>query len=128
LEENTVWRLLSTAFTFYFVCICWIFFRSADLTKPMSGEDFTRALYILRAFVGLGVTPVTGVPLQSLDPRLFELFIGLALIHWCNFKGLFSTWWRKWSDPVFATAYGLCVAGIVLFIPIKYVPFIYFQF
>ena len=128
LEENTAWRLLSTAFTFYFVCICWIFFRSADLTKPMSGEDFTRALYILRAFVGLGATPVAGAPLQSLDPRLFELFIGLALIHWCNFKGLFSTWWRKWPDPVFATAYGLCVAGIVLFIPIKYVPFIYFQF
>ena len=91
------------------------------------GDDFARALHILRAFTGLGGTPA-GADFQSLDLRLFGVLAGLVFVHWCNFKGVFSTWWRQCPEPVFATAYGCLAAVITLFIPMKYAPFIYFQF
>jgi alginate O-acetyltransferase complex protein AlgI len=125
-EPGAVGKAAATALTFYFVCVCWIFFRSADLSKPMTGDDFARALHIVRAFAGFG--PQGGGELQCLDPRLFAVLIGLAGVHWCNFKNVFSTWWRTAPEPVFATAYGCMATLVLLFIPTKYAPFIYFQF
>ena len=100
--------------TFYFVCFCWIFFRAVDLPK---------ALVIVRSFVfwqnnGPG----------ALDPRLWWLLGGLALIHWLNYQRVFATWWRRLPRPAFAAAYGAGWAIVLLFTPAQYVPFIYFQF
>ena len=126
-KESAAWRLLTTLLTFYFVCICWIFFRAADLTQPMTGDDFARASHVLRAFLGLGVANPAGA-LQSLDARLLGVFVGLAFVHWLNFRGVFSHWWRKCPEPLFAAAYGSATALVILVIPTKYAPFIYFQF
>ena len=126
-KESTAWRVAATVLTFYFVSACLIFFRAADLSKPMSGEDFARAIHITRAFSGLGFLSETG-GLKELDLRLFAVIAGLAFVHWLNFKRVFSTWWRSCPEPLFATAYGCMTAVILLFIPAKYAPFIYFQF
>ena len=128
--QSSLWslssRIAATTLTFYFVCVCWIFFRSADLSQPMSGNDFGRAMQIFRAFTGIGHS---GAPGQlSLDPRLWALFAGLAIVHWLNFKGVFSTWWRNCPDTVFAAGYGCAASVVLLFMPVKYAPFIYFQF
>ena len=100
--------------TFYFVCFCWIFFRAVDLTK---------ALVIVRSFVLLQNNGA-----GTLDPRLWWLLGGLALIHWLNYKRVFATWWRRLPAPAFAAAYGAGWAVVLLFTPAQYVPFIYFQF
>lgn len=106
--------LLATILTFYFVCLCWIFFRAGDLHKSMK---------ICAAFVKW-----KSWGHSALDPRLLMLFGALAFVHWLNFRRVFSTWWRRAPDVLFAAGYGAAVALILLFIPQKYTPFIYFQF
>ncbi|MGI8891576.1 MAG: MBOAT family O-acyltransferase [Chthoniobacterales bacterium] len=107
-------RLLAVCLTFYFVCLCWIFFRAVDLPK---------AMVIFRSFVFLQSNGPA-----SLNPQLWWLLAGLALIHWLNYKRVLATWWRRLPEPVFAAAYGAGWAIILLFSPAQYVPFIYFQF
>jgi alginate O-acetyltransferase complex protein AlgI len=127
LRESKLGQLVATVATFYFVCVCWIFFRAADLTKPMTGDDFQRALHVLGSFTGLA-SHHKKAHLQSLDPTLLLFFAGLAIIHWLSFKRVFSNWWRRMPDYAFASACGCAAAVILLFIPTKYAPFIYFQF
>lgn len=109
-----LYRFCATALTFYFVCVCWIFFRSLELHK---------ALVVMHHFVLLQ----RGGP-KTLDLRLWWLLGGLALMHWLNYKRVFANWWRRLPQPIFAAAYGAGWAVVVLFIPAQYVPFIYFQF
>jgi hypothetical protein len=52
----------------------------------------------------------------------------LGVVHWLNSHGTFANWWRRGPDPLFAAGYGCVVAAVLLFIPAKYTPFIYFQF
>jgi hypothetical protein len=115
--------VVAVAFTFYWTCITWIFFRCADLTKPMTGEDFVRAKQVLNGFV---LFHSNGT--QRLDKWLVWLFITLAFVHWLNYRRVFSTWWRRVPDYVFAAGYGATAAFVLLWIPEKYAPFIYFQF
>ena len=100
--------------TFYWALFTWIFFRA---------PDFTSAAGVLEAFV-FWSSPGT----MSLDVRLLLLIAGCALIHWLNFRGVFSTWWRRIPAPAFAAAYGAASAVVLLFVPTTYKPFIYFQF
>jgi len=111
---GSAYHLVAVALTFYFVCVCWIFFRSVDLHK---------AWLIVQRFV---LFQEGGT--KALDPRLWWLFGGLALLHWLNFRRVFATWWRPLPAPVFAGAYGGGWAVVLLFTPAQYVPFIYFQF
>jgi alginate O-acetyltransferase complex protein AlgI len=108
------YHVLAVLLTFYFVCLCWIFFRSAELHK---------ALVITRGFVLL-----KGHGRKALDLRLWWLLGSLALVHWLNYKRIFATWWRRLPEPIFASAYGAGWAVVLLFTPAQYVPFIYFQF
>ena len=94
-------KVLAVAFTFYWICITWIFFRAADLSKPMTGADFTRAKTVLQAFVFFH-----GKGRGNLGGALLWVFAGLALVHWLNYKRVFSTWWRKGPDVLFAAGYG----------------------
>jgi alginate O-acetyltransferase complex protein AlgI len=126
IRESPIASMVFAAATFCFVCICWIFFRSADLAKPMSFEDLSRAMFILKRCVGWGARASRHV--RSLDPRLFIVFAGLALVHWLNFRRVFATWWRRLPAPLFALGYGCLSELILLFMPVKYAPFIYFQF
>jgi alginate O-acetyltransferase complex protein AlgI len=114
---------LATALTFYWTCITWIFFRSADLTKPMTFADFHTAKTVLKAFV---LFKSKGH--HVLGAYIIWLLFGLAIVHWLNYRRTFSGWWRRGPDVVFAAGYGCVVALVLLFIPTRYSPFIYFQF
>ncbi len=104
----------TTALTFYFTCVAWIFFRASDLKQ---------AKLICNAFI---LWKTHGV--RSLDLRYFWLFAGLALVHWLNRQRVFATWWRRAPDAWFAGSYGAATAVVFLFLPQKTTPFIYFQF
>jgi alginate O-acetyltransferase complex protein AlgI len=106
--------VLGTVFTFYFTCVAWIFFRAVDLQKAKPA---------ILAFVGFQSSGR-----EILDARLLWLFAAIAFVHWLNYKRVFATWWRRGPDVAFAASYGAAAAIILLFIPQKYTPFIYFQF
>ena len=105
---------LAWALTVYWVCLAWIFFRAVDLPH---------AVPALRSFVFL---PGTGT--ETLGLWMLWIVAALGFVHWLNFRGVFSTWWRRPPAPLFAAGYGCAFAVVLLFIPPHYAPFIYFQF
>ena len=105
---------IATAIVCYFCIITLIFFRSGELWR--AGP----ALKSMILFTGSGP--------QHLGAWKLLLFAALGFIHWLNYRGTFSNWWRGGSDPLFGFAYGGAVAVILVFIPSSYTPFIYFQF
>jgi alginate O-acetyltransferase complex protein AlgI len=109
-----IMRWLAWALTVYWVCVAWIFFRAVDLPH---------AAPALRSFLFL---PGTGT--QDLGAWMLWIVAALGVVHWLNFRGTFSNWWRRPADPVFAAGYGCAFAVVLLFIPPHYAPFIYFQF
>jgi alginate O-acetyltransferase complex protein AlgI len=105
---------LATATTFCFICLCWAWFRAPDFHTAIL---VTKSLLLFRS----GGT-------KTLDHWLGGLFAILAIIHWLNWKRLFSHWWRTGPDWLFATAYGAAFATALLFVPRHYSAFIYFRF
>jgi alginate O-acetyltransferase complex protein AlgI len=105
---------LAWLLTIYWVCFAWIFFRAVDLPH---------AVPALRSFVFL---PGTGT--ENLGGWMLWIVPALGFVHWLNFRGAFSTWWRRPPALVFAAGYGCASALVLLFIPPHYAPFIYFQF
>jgi hypothetical protein len=70
---------------------------------------------------------------------IFEnIFSIRGLFVWANYSttpggfhasdGCFGRWWRRGPDSAFAAGYGCVVAAVLLFVPARYTPFIYFQF
>jgi len=111
---RSLMRWLAWPLTVYWVCVAWIFFRAVDLPH---------ATPALRSFLFL---PGTGT--QDLGAWMLWIVAALGFVHWLNFRGVFSQWWRRPADPVFAAGYGCVFAVVLLFIPPHYAPFIYFQF
>jgi len=111
---RSLMRWLAWPLTVYWVCVAWIFFRAVDLPH---------ATLALRSFLFL---PGTGT--QDLGAWMLWIVAALGFVHWLNFRGVFSQWWRRPADPVFAAGYGCVFAVVLLFIPPHYAPFIYFQF
>ena len=52
----------------------------------------------------------------------------LVLVHWLNFRGVIGTYWRRLPNWACAVLLGAGTAVALLFVPVKYKPFIYFQF
>jgi alginate O-acetyltransferase complex protein AlgI len=100
--------------TMYWVCVAWIFFRAVDLPH---------AAPALRGFIFF-----RGGGTEDLGAWMLWTVLGLGVVHWLNFRGVFSNWWRRPPGPLFAAGYGCVWAIVLLFIPPHYVPFIYFQF
>jgi alginate O-acetyltransferase complex protein AlgI len=100
--------------TIYWVCVAWIFFRAVDL--PHAAPALRSFLF----FHGGGT--------EDLGAWMLWIVLGLGFVHWLNFRGVFSKWWRRPPDALFAAGYGCVWAVVLLFIPPHYAPFIYFQF
>ncbi|HSP46401.1 MAG TPA: MBOAT family O-acyltransferase, partial [Chthoniobacterales bacterium] len=111
---RAVMRWIAWPLLVYWLCITLAFFRAGDLHRVGAA---LRGLVLFRSD---GVEPL----------GRWKLLVVLALliIHWLNSRGTFANWWRRSSDPVFASAYGCAMGTVLLFIPPHYTPFIYFQF
>ena len=105
---------LATVSTFYFVCLCWGWFRAPDFRTAVT---VSKALLL---FQGGGT--------KGLAHWLAGLFVVLAAVHWLNWKRVFAQWWRRGPDAVFAAGYGAAFAVALLFVPQHYTAFIYFRF
>src|ERR1700682_4300139 len=113
-QARTWMRCLTWALTMFWFCLALMVFRALNL------HDACQAV---RGFVLL---PSGGA--QDLGAWMLWIVVALGIIHWMNSRGIFAHWWRRGPDPVFAAAYGCVAAVVLLFIPPRYTPFIYFQF
>jgi len=109
-----IMRWLAWPLTTYWVCVTWIFFRAVDLEHAFPA---LRSFVLFRSSGG-----------EDLGVWMLWIVAGLAVVHWLNSRGWFAEWWRRLPAPVFAAGYGCAAAIVLLFIPPRYTPFIYFQF
>jgi len=133
LTENagTIFRrvmsVLAVPVTFYWICITWIFFRSTDTfnekTHVLEATALQNALAALKDF-----TFISRRGKASFNVGCFAVLAMLALVHWLNSRRVLATWWRRLPDWACAALLGAGTAIALLFVPVKYKPFIYFQF
>jgi alginate O-acetyltransferase complex protein AlgI len=113
-EIGTRREALAIAGTFWFVCLCWAWFRASD---------FRTAVTVSKALLFFQGGREKGIP-----HWLAGLFVALAIVHWLNWKQVFAQWWRRGPEWAFATGYGAAFAMVLGFMPQHYSPFIYFSF
>jgi len=106
--------IVGAMFTFYWVCVAWIFFRSAG---------FGTAVTVLKAFV---LFQADGVQHLGLD--LMWVLPCLAATHWVAYKSFFVDRLQRLADWAFAAGYGFVTTLAITLVPSNYHPFIYFQF
>ncbi|MFK5956663.1 MAG: MBOAT family protein [Planctomycetota bacterium] len=114
LPDSALRRILSTVFTFWFVCICWILFRA---------PDFESAWTSLQAFV---LFQSTGT--ESLDTDWVYLFAVLLVAHEVAQRLRKVDVLQHTPSWLFAFVYGVLFALTFAFSRVDHPPFIYFQF
>lgn len=113
-SERYLSVFLSWSITLWFVCYCWIFFRS---------PDFETALYIESIFRGW-----LAYGSQSFDFFILYLPVFLFLVHLGWQKASMFNKVAHMPDRLFAAVLAVVFALALSFIPTGYKPFIYFQF
>ena len=106
--------VVKTAAAFAFVCLCWVFFRSADLDQ---------AWFIIRSIVTWNAPGTQTLPEWTL-PAAFAL-AGVHFIFW-RWKAVKRILVARQSFSM--ALIGAVFALALLLLPQSIVPFIYFQF
>lgn len=60
--------------------------------------------------------------------KIVIVLLILGIMHFLNYKKVFSTWWRRIPDWSFAMLLGVAVAVAIFMKPVVFKAFIYFQF
>ncbi|MCX6978335.1 MAG: MBOAT family protein, partial [Verrucomicrobia bacterium] len=124
---KTVMAWLAVPLTFYWICLTWIFFRAAPMIDEKAGvikaTSLEMAWTIFKAFAFFGKHGG-----KSFGWSCFAVFIVLAIVHWVNSRKFFTPIWQRLPDWVAAALLGVGTELAILFIPVKYKAFIYFQF
>lgn len=107
--------LLSMFITFNLVCVAWVFFRA---------EHTSDAFIILRKIASAAVHREIGRP--PLVPFLWVA--ALVGMEWVQRHHAHPLVLDHWPRPARWGAYYALVLALLLFMPIHYTPFIYFQF
>jgi alginate O-acetyltransferase complex protein AlgI len=122
-----VLAVLAVPLTFYWVCVTWIFFRAAPTyhakTHALEATGLQNGWLALKAFTFTG-----GRGKNDFGWECAAVFAVLALFHWLNSRRILAPWWRRLPDWACAALLGVGVELALLFTPVKYKPFIYFQF
>ncbi len=106
--------VLSTGLTFYWVCICWVLFRSESI--DVAGDLF-------RGFV---LFSANGSETIGFGNILWMIPIGVT--HWLLTRWSPADAAERLPGWLFSFLYGLGVAAVLACIPTGTKPFIYFQF
>ncbi len=107
-------RLVQSAFTFVFVCFCWIFFRA---------QTFSDAAVMIS---GIAAGRTAGA--DSLPGYLWLVSLALLGVHVLFYHGKYLKRFALIPPWAAAAATGLIMAFSLLTMPLEVVPFIYFQF
>ncbi len=113
--KNFPGRMIKRILVFQFVCICWVFFRAADLRSAL---DFFRAL--------MAGNPLDGI----ITPFIVLLLLTGLLLHFLPKNFIYSI--GRFSGKIPWPIQGILLGGIFLVLqilsPRGVAPFIYFQF
>jgi alginate O-acetyltransferase complex protein AlgI len=122
-----VMSIIAVPLTFYWICVTWIFFRAQPTTNPKTGvfeaTGLQNAILALKEFTFLG-----GRGKNTFSVECIYILLALAFLHWLNSQRVIGSWWRRLPDWACAALLGVGTAIALLFVPVKYKPFIYFQF
>ncbi len=105
---------IGTIVTFYFVNLCWIFFRADTLGKAFAMSK----TYLTFSSEGANTLPLAVWPLLGV----------LALVHIVSRKMDWQGSFLRQSPLQLALTMGIGVALAISFVPLGYRPFVYFQF
>jgi alginate O-acetyltransferase complex protein AlgI len=119
--------VLAVPLTFFWICVTWIFFRAIptyhEKTHALTATGLHNAWAALKEFTFTG-----GHGKIAFKAECFGVLAVLAVLHWLNSQRILGAWWRRLPDWACAILLGIGVAVALLFVPVKYKPFIYFQF
>ena len=122
-----IMAVLAVPLTFYWICLTWIFFRAAPLldekTHAIKATGLEMAGRIFKAFTLFGAHGGKSFGLECV-----VILAVLALIHWLNSRRVFTAAWQRLPDWAAAALLGIGTELALLFVPVKYKAFIYFQF
>ncbi len=111
-------RIASTLAMQYWVCLAWIFFRA---------ESWGDAMVTAKAWL-FWSSPGS----LTLDARWWWFIAAFALAHWVGARYASTDEpflpGARLPQPLFAAAYGVATAIVLLFVQVDVQPFIYFQF
>ena len=116
---------MGTVLTFWWVCLAWVFFRTAGEYPAPFTQDLAEAWTVFKAFVFLA-SPGTREVSGSLG--WFVALAILAVVHVLVRVRPRVAVWERMPDWAFAISYGFMFSMVVAFLPTQYKPFIYFQF
>jgi alginate O-acetyltransferase complex protein AlgI len=105
---------LGTVITFLWVSITWIFFRAPHFSNAL---DTTRSFVFFRS-------PGTA----DFGINCLIAFAVLVAIHWIAHRRWLHAWWERVPVWQFAGVCGVMLATALPWTPLRYQPFIYFQF
>ena len=118
---------LAVPITFYVFLVTLVFVRARDVyheashTLLLSGTRVSGQ--VLRAICLFQTEGRDSFTLHCL-----WLLLAVTLLHYANYRGWLSSWWRRIPYWAFAALIGLGFAAALVFVPARYKPFIYFQF
>ena len=122
-----VMAIIAVPVTFYYICVTWIFFRATDTfsekTHLLEATGFQNAIAALKDFTLISRRGKIGTTWECVG-----ILALLALVHWLNSQRILGNWWRRLPDWAAAALLGVGTAIALIFVPVKYKPFIYFQF
>jgi alginate O-acetyltransferase complex protein AlgI len=122
-----VMSILAVPVTFYWICVTWIFFRATDTfnvkTHELEATGLQNAIAALKGFTFISRRGKIGTTWECV-----AILVALALIHWLNSQRILGNGWRRLPDWAAAALLGVGTAIALLFVPVHYKPFIYFQF
>jgi alginate O-acetyltransferase complex protein AlgI len=108
--------------TFWWVCVTWIFFRTAgEFPEPFT-QDVSNAWTVFKAFVFFDSSGAREVP------GSLWWFVVLSVVHVLAYVRQRLEILERMPDWAFAILYGFAFSAVIAFLPARYTPFIYFQF
>jgi alginate O-acetyltransferase complex protein AlgI len=122
-----VMAVIAWPLTFYWIMVTFIYFRAAPTfnakTHAFEASALQNAWAALKAISFIGHRGKWTFHLEAVG-----ILAVLAVVHWLNFHRVPGTWWRRLPDWACAVLLGIGTVVAVLFVPVQYKPFVYFQF
>lgn len=107
-------RFFTGMITFYWVCLCWIFFRAADLSDAIS---------ITKKYLF-----IDGRGEEFLPSKYWLYLAAFLLLHIFSYSSVVRAKFKSMPAWMAAFILGVLVAFCLSFMQVAYRPFIYFQF